>query len=309
MAMQTVLILGATGHIGPYLVAAAREAKKDVRVLLRPETATSTQADKRATLDAFQKQGATFVEGAIEDTASLERACRGVDAVISCVNGPQLQHQVALAEVARKAGARRFIPSEFGLDVVLTPKGSCLLFDWKRDLHEPLQKTGIAVTYVYSNGFFPFWAACLGQLGLVAPPEREIEVFGEGNVKMALLSMEDIAAYTVCMLDEPKTENREVSMLPSVNLVTQEELIRLWERLSQKKLHRRYLSAATLDRNIAELAAKPEKMGELIYAQIARSAWIQGIAGKRRADVLEATELFPQRPPVTVEAYLRGFLH
>ncbi len=277
-------------------------------MLLRPETAKSTQADKRKAVDALKEEGATLVEGTIEDTASVERACRGMDAVISCVNGPPLSHQVALASAAKKAGARRFVPSEFGVDVILTPKGSCLLFDWKRDLHQPLQKTGIAVTYVYANGFFPFWAASLGQLGLQAPPEKEVEILGEGNVKMALLDMGDIAAYTVLMLDEPKTENREVSMLPVANLYTQAELISLCERLSGKKLQRRTLSAATVDRNIEELAAIPDKMAYLIYAQIARSAWIQGLAGKRRADVLEATELFPSYRPVGVEAYLRGFL-
>src|SRR3974390_627444 len=108
MATQTVLVVGATGHLGPHIVRALRERNKDVRVLVRPETARSSQPDKRALIDGFQKQGVTLREGTIESTASLEPACRGVDAVISCVNAPQLQHQVTLAAVAKQEGARRF---------------------------------------------------------------------------------------------------------------------------------------------------------------------------------------------------------
>jgi len=170
MAGNRVLVVGATGHLGRQVVPALRERGKDVTVLLRPDTARATVADKRALVEGFRREGAAIVEGALEDAASVQRACTGVDAVISCLNGPQLAEQVSLATVAKKAGVRRFFPSEFGFDVVAVPKNGCLLFDWKRDLHAPLEKTGIGVTYVYSNGFQTYWAGGLGQLGLMAPP-------------------------------------------------------------------------------------------------------------------------------------------
>jgi len=309
MATQRVLVVGATGHLGHALVPALRARKKDVTVLLRPETAKSRNPDKRDMVDGFKKHGAIHIEGSMEDTASLERACRGIDAVISCVTGPQLPHQLALATAAKKAGVQRFFPSEFGVDVTQLPKGSCLLFDWKRDLHRPLEEMGLAVTYVYSNGFQTYWAASLGQLGLMSPPKEEIQVYGKGNVKMAFVGVEDIAAYTTFMLDEPKTEKREVAITPPGNVYTQEELIALWEKLSGAKLKRRSLSAAELDQTIQKLAGQPDKMLEMIYLQIARAAWIDGLGAKRRPDVLEATQLFPQHKPVTVEAFLKRFLH
>jgi hypothetical protein len=34
----------------------------------------------------------------------------------------------------RKPGVQRFIPSEFGFDYTLAPKGTCALLDWKQGL-------------------------------------------------------------------------------------------------------------------------------------------------------------------------------
>jgi uncharacterized protein YbjT (DUF2867 family) len=134
MASKSVLVVGATGHLGRHFPSALREKGKDVLLLLRKETVQSTNQAKRALVDGFVKQGARIIEGNMEGTASLERACAEADAVISAVSST-LAAQPALANAAKKTGrVQRFIPSEFGFDHTLAPKGTCALLDWKQGL-------------------------------------------------------------------------------------------------------------------------------------------------------------------------------
>ena len=162
--MNRVLLIGATGHPGQYFVPALREKSKDVVVLLRPETAKTTDAAKRALLDGFSKAGATIAEGSMDDNASLKKACAGIDVVIGCVNGGQLSQQPALVAAARKAGVKRFFASEWGVDSNLAEKGQVALLDWKRDLAGVFNSSGVRTTYAYDNGFATYWGASLGQL-------------------------------------------------------------------------------------------------------------------------------------------------
>jgi hypothetical protein len=55
------------------------QAVSFVSVLLKRDT---TDQAKRALVDGFVKQGARIIEGNMEETASLERACAEADAVI-----------------------------------------------------------------------------------------------------------------------------------------------------------------------------------------------------------------------------------
>ena len=51
----------------------------------------------------------------------------------------------------------------------------------------------------------------------------------------------------------------------------------------------------------------PSQVGDLIYTQLARAAWILGIASNKRSDALEATELYPDIKYERVETFLDRF--
>lgn len=308
MATQRVLVVGGTGHIGNQIVSALRKAGSEVRLLLRPETVKSTQADKKSMLDGLSRQGAKVVEGSMEDAASLERACAEMDAVVSCVNGPQLALQPALVKAAAKAKTvQRFIPSEFGFDPMVLPKGKVTLFDWKRELHDAFASSGVPTTYLYSNGFATYWASGLGQLGLTSPPKDKANVFGDGNMKLAIVSPQDIAQIVARVLNDPRTANKEVAILPPANMVTQNELISLWESKSGTKLQRNVITEAQMHTSIADMAKDPNRMMEMLYTQVTWAGWVYGIASSKRAECLEATALYPDLKLQTVSSFLDQF--
>src|SRR5687767_6496314 len=70
---RMVLVAGATGSLGGRIAKGLLERGKPVRVLARP---TSDAA-------ALRKAGAEVAIGDLKDLPSLERACHGVDVVIT----------------------------------------------------------------------------------------------------------------------------------------------------------------------------------------------------------------------------------
>jgi len=199
------------------------------------------------------------------------------------------------------------VPSQFGIDSRNYAGGRVEHGDVKRELQSSFGASGIPMTYIHANGFATFWAASLGELGLFKPPEREIKVFGTGDVKAAMVMPEDIARYTVRALDDPRAANRHVAITPSENVYTQNELIALWESMTKRTLHRNAVSARDLDAQIAALSDQPDAVDKLAFVQLVRAVWIDGLAFRRSPDVLEATELWPDIRYRRVAEYLSEF--
>lgn len=308
MPSHRVLLVGATGHLGQHFPAALRERTHAVSMLLRPETIRTAEPEKRAVIDALLSAGATIVEGTLDDQASLERACADVDAVISCVTGPQLFAQPALATAAAKSGrVRRFFPSEWGVDPHLARPGSVQLLDWKRDLHAQLNGSGVPMTYVYSNAFASFWGASLGQLGLMRPPTQDITVFGTGNVKIPLATVSDIARLAVRMLEDDRTAGEEVAVVLPENVLSQREMIERWEAISGTTLTKQIVSAEAMDAQLAALASDPDQLMNLVFTQLMKSAWIEGGMAAIRPGVLDALTLYPEFQYERISEFLTQF--
>ena len=308
MPTNHVLLVGATGHLGQYFPAALHERNHAVTMLLRPETIRTTDPAKRAVIDALVSRGATIVEGSLDDEASLERACADVDAVISCVTGPQLFQQPALAAAAAKSGrVSRFFASEWGVDPHISASGSVQLLDWKRDLQAQLDASGVRMTYVYSNGFASYWAASLGQLGLTRPPTHEITVFGSGNVRIPLATVPDIARLAVRMLEDERTAGQQVAIVLPDNVLSQRDLITIWESISGTKLTQKIVSADAMNAQLAALASDPDQMMNLIFTQLMKSAWIDGGMDAIRPGVLDAMTLYPDFHYERITEFLKQF--
>jgi uncharacterized protein YbjT (DUF2867 family) len=106
-----MLVVGSTGLLGSQIVRRARELDLPVRAFARPTA-------HPARLEALRAYGAEVLWGDLKDRASLEAACRGVDAVVSTASstlsrqaGDDIesvdQHgQIALVEAAKRAGVR-----------------------------------------------------------------------------------------------------------------------------------------------------------------------------------------------------------
>ena len=283
--MSKVLIVGATGLVGSNLVTTCKEAGHDVYALIRPDTASN--GEKMRPLQAAE---INIMEGSLEDYQSMLSACKEVEVVVSTVNGPGLGLQTELVKAAKECSIQRIIPSDFGIDPYVVGINSCVIFDQKLAIHQVIKEAGLNYTFIHTNGFFEYWLYSLGQIGLMAPPEEEIEVYGDGNAKMGLVSVYDVCRVTAVTLDDPRTLNQELVIMPNAN--SQNELIQLWEELSGKKLSRKMVTLKDIEKVITESTA-PEAFMNLLLAQLKRSAFFRRDGEKSREEVLQATTLYP----------------
>lgn len=298
--MKNVLVVGATGNLGPHIVKALADKGHHVSALMRSESIGDP-----AKTQTLKDQGVALVEGNFEDFDSLKKACQNQDVVISCAGGDQIMNQVHLARAAKEAGVERFIPSEFGVDPFIAAKGSCDLFDAKAAVQEQIKETGIGFTPIYTNGFMEFWATGLGELGPQTPPDRA-KVFGDGNTSAYMTALSDIGKYTAAIIEDPDTIDREV--LISTSRATQNEMISLWEDLSGKTVEKDFVAANQLDATI-DASTTPESMLTRIFTQLHRSVWIRGEANTERDGVLNAVTRYPEIQPISLKAYLRNFIN
>ncbi|RVW48295.1 Isoflavone reductase-like protein [Vitis vinifera] len=111
-----ILIIGGTGYIGKFIVAASTKSGHPTFALVR-ESAVSNPS-KSEIIESFKSSGVTLVYGDLYDHESLVKAINLVDVVISTVGRAQLSDQVKIIAAIKEAGnVKRFFPSEFGNDV------------------------------------------------------------------------------------------------------------------------------------------------------------------------------------------------
>lgn len=297
--MKKILVVGATGHLGPHLAKEFVNQGHQVSALLRPMSLANP--DKSDSLKAL---GVKLIEGDLTAPDSLKDACAGQDVVVSAVGGEQIMMQTALAEIASEAGVERFVPSEFGIDPHTAGPGSCDLFDLKAAVQGKIKAIGVPTTMIYTNGFMEFWGTGLGQLGPMEPP-AVVQLFGNGDVPAYMCTLGDIARYTAAIIEDPNTVNREVAIC--TNSITQEDLISLWESKSGRTVTRQPVSGAELDQ-IIHAATAPEDMMTRIFTQLHRSVWIRSDCNKVRSEVLQAADLYPQIDVTSQDDYFSYFL-
>ena len=81
---QTILVAGATGMLGSRIAHHLLQREDAiVRLLFRP----GLEGKKRVTADLLAARGAEVIEGDLADHAALDRATRGVDVIVSAVQG------------------------------------------------------------------------------------------------------------------------------------------------------------------------------------------------------------------------------
>jgi uncharacterized protein YbjT (DUF2867 family) len=302
---ETVLLIGSTGQLGGHFARELRARAIDVLALLRPEG----EADpvRAIRVDALRRDGVRFAAEDLDDDSSLESACGHADVVISCIDHrpDHLRLQAKLVQAAKAAGVRRFVPSQFGIDSRTYAQDRVGHGDAKRDLQAVFDSSGLPTTYVHINGLATAWAISLGQLGLTAPPADAVDVYGAGDVPLSMVTPRDVARYTISALDDPRTEGRHVCIMPPENRLTQEMLVRLWESLTGFHMGRRHIGLAELDSVIDNLRSDPARVREVSLKELVRAVWFDGLGdGRRRDDVLELTDLYPDLGYTRIDRFL-----
>jgi len=196
MRSTTVLLSGVTGMLGGriahHLLATAGVA---LRLLVRP--AALGEPGKRAELDRLAGRGAEVVAGDVADPASLARATRGVDVVVSALQGGReaiVDGQLALARAAAANGVRRILPSDFALDLFKAPPGELPPFDLRREADAAIAAMGLEHIHVLNGAFLDALASGAGTVAF--DDEAGTATFwGTGEERFDATTVDDTARY------------------------------------------------------------------------------------------------------------------
>uniref|UniRef100_A0ACD5YL20 Uncharacterized protein n=1 Tax=Avena sativa TaxID=4498 RepID=A0ACD5YL20_AVESA len=295
-----VLVVGATGRLGGSLVRASLAAGHPTFALVRPH---HFALPDNAPLKSLAAAGATLLKGSLEDYPSLLQAVRQVDVVICSVPTKHALEQKPLIRAIKEAACvKRFIPAEFGVDH--TKIKICDMdhgfYEKKAEIRRLIESEDIPHTYVYCNFLMRYLLPSLVQPGLDAPPRDEFMIFGGGNTKGIFVEESDVAKFTVCTIEDPRTINKSLYLRPPGNVYSLNELAGLWETKIKKRLQKIHITEEQLLKNIHD-APFPLKM-DLIFIY---SAFVKGDHTYFEIDSrTEGTQLYPHVKYTTVSEYL-----
>uniref|UniRef100_A0A5B7B975 NmrA-like domain-containing protein n=1 Tax=Davidia involucrata TaxID=16924 RepID=A0A5B7B975_DAVIN len=295
-----ILIFGGTGYIGSYMVKASILMGHPTYIFSRPNS------PKTDLLEEFQSMGVTVIKGELEEHEKLVSVLRQVDVVISVLAFPQVLDQFKIIDAIKVAGnIKRFLPSEFGCEedrVIALPPFQALL-DKKKKIRRAIEANGIPYTFVSANGFGAYFVNYL-----LRPHEQhdDVTVYGSGEAKAILNFEEDIATCTIKVATDPRTCNRVVIYRPPKNIISQLELISLWEKKTGQKFKRVHVSEEEMV-TLSETLPHPDN----IPVSILHTLFIKGVlmSFDLVEDDMEASSLYPDFEYTTIEQLLDIFLH
>ncbi|KAF3441089.1 hypothetical protein FNV43_RR19375 [Rhamnella rubrinervis] len=288
-----ILVIGATGYIGKFIVEASAKAGHHTFALVRDTTASNPK--KAKLIDSFKSSGVTILQGDIYDHKSLVKPIEKVDIVISAVGFHQIADQVNIVAAIKEAGGvKRFLPSEFGPDVdrsgAVDPTAS--FFRRKANIRRMIEAEGIPYTFVVCNGFGRSFWRNLGQINTTVPPRDRVTIFGDGNTKAICVDEEDIATYTIKAADDPRTLNKILHLRPRANILSYNELVSIWENKIGKTIDKTYILEDQLLKSIQESSFPLN-----LHLSIAHAAFVKGDNANFEIDAasgVEASELYPE---------------
>ncbi len=186
---QTVLLVGATGMFGRRIAHhLLDQPEAQVRLLLR---ASGGDGDRGVT--SFLERGGEVVEGDLSNRDALDRATQGVDVIISAVQGGPdviVDGQVALAEIGKRNGVRRILPSDYALDLFKATPGEHAMFDLRRTADDAIAAVGLEQVNILQGAFMEMFGPGMG----VVDYDRGVVTFwGDGTQPIEVTSVEDTA--------------------------------------------------------------------------------------------------------------------
>ncbi|KAK7268238.1 hypothetical protein RIF29_20933 [Crotalaria pallida] len=310
-----ILVIGATGAIGRHIVRASVEAGHATYVLVSNTTVTEipnkskfiAAANPETKLDLFESfktSGVTLLTGSISDHESLVKAIKQVDVVICAVGRQVIKDQVNLIHAIKEAGTvKRFFPSEFGVDVdrqdaVEPVRQVC---DEKARIRRLVEAARIPYTYLCCHALTGYFLRGLAQPETTEPPRDKVLILGDGNVKGAYVTQEDVGTYTIKAADDSRTLNKTVHIRLPANYLTLNEVVSLWEKKIGKTLEKTYVPEEQVLKNIQESSLPLKYRWALYHSQLIRGDAVYDIDP---AKDVEAHELYPDFKYTTASEFL-----
>lgn len=215
-----ILIVGATGILGGLITQKLQREGKDIRILVRPNSPAEQMALQRmaSSPQVLIEGGAEPVYGDLKNPPSLDRACEGIETIITTANsamrgGEDNVETVdrlgnrSLIQAAQVAGVKQFIFISFlGAD----PKHPVPLFQAKAETEAALIESGMPYTILSPNYFMESWIGMV--VGIPLQAGQPITLVGQGQRLHSLISVGDVAAFAVAAVGHPAAINQRLPL-------------------------------------------------------------------------------------------------
>ncbi|KFY93550.1 hypothetical protein V500_03663 [Pseudogymnoascus sp. VKM F-4518 (FW-2643)] len=225
-SIKNIIVIGASGSIGPYIVSALLSNGFSVSVLTR----SSSSATFPSTVTVHRTD---------YSAPSLLEAFKNQDVVVSTIATFSTHQQVSIIDAAISAGVKRFIPSEYGVDTSL-PHIADLLPPALPKQHtieylRSKETSGLSWTAIIVGAFFDWPFQYPGLMGWDLAGRKAI-VFDGGDVEYEATNVAQIARAVVATLSPVQfeaTTNRYIYV--NSFTVTQNRIVGLLEELTGAK--------------------------------------------------------------------------
>jgi len=229
-----------------------------------------------------------------------------VDVVISAVAIPQHLDQFNIIRAIQDVGIaniKRFVPSEFGneVDTVEALPPFQRVCDIKKEISRATEEAGIPYTFFSANTYAAYFVDVFFHPRQKPQPE-EVVIYGDGLTKAFMNSEVDIAALTIKMANDPRTMNKLVIYRPPANIISQSELVSLWEKKSGRSLKRVFVPETEMV-GLSETLPRPDQN---IPVSILHNIFVKGDQTNFELgdEELEACELYPEYEHTTIDELL-----
>lgn len=201
-----LLVVGSTGMLGGIITRRLLAENKPVRVLAR----------SMSNYQPLAEAGAQVVFGDLKQRPSLDKACQGLDTVITTATATSrggedtfqtvdLEGNSSLVDAAKAAGVKQFI---FVSLLQADPNSSIPLFHAKGVTEEHLRASGLPYTILAPNGYMEKMIANV--VGTPAMMGIPVTIVGGGLRKHSFISMGDVAAFVVASIGNPAAINQKL---------------------------------------------------------------------------------------------------
>lgn len=209
-----IVVAGAHGNLGSLVTTALRKRAHtegralEVRGLVRRNNGAPRTSES-------PEPGVTIIPVDYSNEAELRAALQGAHTVVSTLQGVEdviVGVQTRLLDAAIATGVRRFIPSDFALDIDQIPEGANRNFDLRRQFHTDaariIQQSGssLELTSIYQGAF----TELLGSGWILFDYKKQrVTYFGSPDTVTEYTTWRNTAEYTaaVALDDTPTPRN------------------------------------------------------------------------------------------------------
>ncbi|KAG7418729.1 Pinoresinol reductase 2 [Fusarium oxysporum f. sp. raphani] len=238
--IEKVVVAGARGSVGPYIVSALLEHGFAVTALTRTKLGNSFPEHVKVVETDYS-------------AISLQSALEGQDAIVCTLGHAVLDKQLDIIEAAEKAGVRRYIPSEFGVPKGLhdVPEYAALLGKKQKVMELLKEKSEKNPHFTWSsfvNGAFLDRALALFPEFGFDVKSHSANIIDSGNEPFTAMSIDNIGQPVARVLQNPEdTKNRYVHI--SAMVTSQNEILATLEKFTHKIWNTRKLSSSDVKRD------------------------------------------------------------